>query len=61
MRAFDRGLSMRNATYKPQFISQVDFQKIIDAEHEQCGMQNGMQCEGKGKGSGRGQGNCMYK
>lgn len=61
MRAFDRGLSMRNATYKPQFISQVDFQKIIDAEHEQCGMQNGKQCEGKGKGSGRGQGNCMYK
>ena len=65
MRVFDRGLSMRNATYKRQFISQVDFQKIIDAEHEQCGMQNGMQCEGKGrglgKGSGRGQGNCMYK
>lgn len=61
MRAFDRGLSMRNAAYKPQFISQVDFQKIIDAEHEQCGMQNGKQCEGKGKGSGRGQGNCMYK
>lgn len=61
MRAFDRGLSMRNATYKPQFISQTDFEKIIDADHEQCGMQNGMKCEGKGKGSGRGQGNCMYK
>ena len=45
MRAFFRGLSMRNATYKPQFISQADFQKIIDADHEQCGMQNGMQCK----------------
>lgn len=47
MRAFNRGLNMRDADYKPQFISQADYKKIIDAEHEQCGLQNGMQCEGK--------------
>ena len=45
MRAFNRGLNMRDADYKPQFISQADYKKIIDAEHEQCGLQNGMQCK----------------
>ena len=47
MRAFNRGLNMRDADYKPQFISQADYKKIIDTEHEQCGLQNGMQCEKK--------------
>ena len=41
-------------------------EKIINAEHEQCGMQNGMQCQNQGKGranrgrgNGFGNGNCM--
>ncbi len=42
MRAFNRGLNMRDADYKPQFISLLDFQKIINTEHEQCGFRNGM-------------------
>lgn len=48
LRAFNRGLEMRNAEYKPQFISQKDYEEIINGEHEKCGqlLQNGM---GKGK------------
>ena len=56
MRAFNRGLNMREADYKPQFISSLDFQKIIIAEHEQCGLRNGMHCNGKGRGLGKGSG-----
>ena len=62
LRAFSRNLEMRNAKYVPQYISQNDYEKIINAEHEQCGLQNGMQCQNQGKGRGnRGRGNCMNK
>ena len=47
-------------------ISKNDYEKIINAEHEQCGLQNGMQCQNQGKGRGNrgrgngfGNGNCM--
>ena len=62
LRAFSRNLEMRNANYVPQYISKNDYEKIINAEHEQCGLQNGMQCQNQGKGRGnRGRGNCMNK
>jgi hypothetical protein len=58
LRAFSRNLEMRNANYVPQYISKNDYEKIINAEHEQCGLQNGMQCQNQGKGRGnRGRGN----
>ncbi len=66
LRAFSRNLEMRNANYVPQYISKNDYEKIINAEHEQCGLQNGMQCQNQGKGRGNrgrgngfGNGNCM--
>ena len=66
LRAFSRNLEMRNANYVPQYISKTDYEKIINAEHEQCGLQNGMQCQNQGKGRGNrgrgngfGNGNCM--
>ena len=66
LRAFSRNLEMRNAKYVPQYISKNDYEKIINAEHEQCGLQNGMQCQNQGKGRGNrgrgngfGNGNCM--
>ncbi|MPL55123.1 hypothetical protein SDC9_00590 [bioreactor metagenome] len=62
LRAFSRNLEMRNAKYVPQYISKNDYEKIINAEHEQCGLQNGMQCQNHGKSRGnRGRGNCMNK
>ncbi|MGB4447378.1 MAG: DUF2202 domain-containing protein [Cloacibacterium sp.] len=62
LRAFSRNLEMRNANYVPQYISKNDYEKIINAEHEQCGQQNGMQCQNQGKGrANRGRRNCMNK
>ena len=66
LRAFSRNLEMRNTNYVPQYISKNDYEKNINAEHEQCGLQNGMQCQNQGKGRGNrgrgngfGNGNCM--
>lgn len=65
LRAFNRGLTMRSIDYEPQFISKNDYEKIINTEHERCGLQNGMQCQdgglgkGRGLGKGGGLGNCM--
>ena len=57
LRAFSRNLDMRNANYTPQYISKNEYEKIIKAEQEQCGMQNGMQHQNQGKGRGKGLGN----
>lgn len=58
LRAFLRNLEMRNTNYIPQYISKNEYEKIISAKQEQCGMQNGMQCQNQGKGRGnRGRGN----
>lgn len=38
MRAFTSQLDMRGETYIPQFITQEQFDEIINGAHEQCGM-----------------------
>lgn len=38
MRAFSRQLRNRNQTYDPQYISQKEYQSVIEGQHERCGM-----------------------
>lgn len=64
LRAFNRGLSMRNAEYKAQHISQKMYTEIANGEHEKCGLQTGIQCNeqngyGKGNGKRKGMINCQ--
>lgn len=73
LRAFTKGLNAGNTTYSPKFISQKDYDSILNAAQEPCGQQFGMQGmgmqNGKGmrngsgrmQGKGRMQGNCMGK
>jgi len=52
MRAFSRKLSTEGATYTPQYISQEEYNAILDANSGPCG-------EGNGSGNGNGNGgNC---
>ena len=59
LRAFTRGLNRNNATYTPEFISQKDYDSILNADQEKCGQEFGMggkQMNGQGHGKGMGQG-----
>lgn len=59
LRAFTRGLSRSNATYKAEYISEKDYQEILNGDQERCGQQFGMsgnqrQMQGKGMKKGIG-------
>lgn len=55
LRAFVNNLNINNGTYAVQFISNDEYNSIINGSHERCGMnQQGMR-QGKGRGQ-KGQG-----
>lgn len=60
LRAFTRGLSRNNATYSPEFISQADYETILNNDQERCGQQFGNR-QNAGKGGGNGQGKMHHK
>lgn len=53
MRAFSGLLSDNGLSYTPQYISQEDYDAIIEGSNEMCGNGNG-----PGNGNGNGSGNC---
>lgn len=53
LRAFTRGLNRLNEFYKPEFISQKEYETIINGQQERCGQEFGM---GQGQGQMKGQG-----
>lgn len=60
LRAFTRGLNAKNETYKPEYISDKDYETILNNTQERCGQSFGMgQGQGRGNGKGMQQGNQM--
>lgn len=51
LRAFNRQLGFRKIDYKPQYLSQANFDEIVNGEHER----------GNRRGKGRGNGNCRNR
>lgn len=47
LRAFSRGLNMKNYNYEAQYISKEELNKIIDNSHEQCYPENSKLKKGK--------------
>lgn len=58
MRAFTRLLNNNDTEYTPQFISQEEYDEIINGTHGPCGNRNGNK---NGNGNGNGNGNCDGK
>lgn len=52
LRAFTRGLNKNGETYRTEFISQKDYETILNNQQEPCGKDFGMQ-QGKMKGQGK--------
>lgn len=58
LRAFTLGLSANNTTYKPEFISQKDYETILNNAQERCGQEFGMMRQGQGRGQNGNGMNC---
>lgn len=59
LRAFNRGLSANDATYKPQYLSQKEYETILNNSQERCGQNAGMMGQGQGMKQGQKEGmNC---